>query len=74
MDSNTASRQAGDNIRAEMARHRISQTAVGDRLGLSQAAVSAKLAGKTPFTIDQLAAVADLLNVPLERLTEGVAA
>lgn len=57
-----------------MARRNLSQTAVGEHLGLSQAAVSAKLAGKTPFTIDQLAAIADLLGVPLETLTEGVAA
>lgn len=74
MDINTASRQAGGNVRAEMARQRISQATLGKRLGISQAAVSAKLLGKTPFTIDQLAAAADLLAVPLETLTEGVAA
>lgn len=74
MDTNTASRQAGLNVRAEMARKRVSQTALGRHLGMSQAAVSAKLRGQTPFTIDQLASVAALLEVPLETLTEGVAA
>ena len=74
MDINTASRQAGGNVRAEMARKRISQATVGAHLGISQVSVSYKLSGKTPFTIDQLAAIADLLEVPLETLTEGVAA
>lgn len=74
MDINTASRQAGGNVRAEMARQRVSQAMLGKHLGISQAAVSAKLLGKTPFTIDQLASVAALLGVPLETLTEGVAA
>lgn len=70
----TQSAAAGVNVRAELARKGLSQADLGLHLGISQAAVSAKIAGKTPFTIDQLASVAALLDVPLGALTEGIAA
>ncbi len=70
----TTTAAAGVNVRAEMARKGLSQAQVGAHLAMSQAAVSAKLRGLTPFTIDQLASIAALLEVPLETLTDGVAA
>lgn len=64
----------GANVRAEMARKRISQEAVGQALGLSQASVSARLRGVTPFRIDELTRLSELLDVPLDALLIGVAA
>lgn len=64
----------GANVRGEMARKGINQTAMADALGVSQAAVSARLRGVTPFDINELATIARLLDVTVERLVEGVAA
>jgi transcriptional regulator with XRE-family HTH domain len=64
----------GANVRAEMARRKISQEAVAQTLGLSQASVSARLRGVTPFRVDELLRIADLLDVPLELLLVGAAA
>lgn len=51
-----------------MARQQISQTAVADRLGLSQTAVSRRLRGEVEFSVTELHAVADVLGLPVERL------
>jgi len=53
----------GANVRAEMARRRVSQMALGAHLGLSQTTISKRLAGVTPFDINELAAIAELLHV-----------
>lgn len=63
----------GDEVRAALARRRLSQSDLGQHLGLSQAAVSRRLLGEVPFDIAELAAVAAFLDVPLDALT-GVAA
>lgn len=64
-----------DNIRAEMARQRLSQTALAEVLNISQAAVSRRLAGKTEFSITELASLAAWLGVPAASLLgEDVAA
>lgn len=49
-------------VRAECARRRLTQATLADALGLSQAAVSRRLAGTTPFELDELAVVAPLLD------------
>lgn len=59
----TLSGAVAANIRAELARQRVSQAQVAERLGLSQAAVSRRLTGQTPFELDEVATVADLLAV-----------
>lgn len=51
------------NIRAEMSRRSVRQSALADRLGITQQAVSARLVGKVPFSVPQLEAVAELLEV-----------
>ena len=61
----TLSAAVAANIRAELARQRVSQFVVADRLGLSQAAVSRRLSGGTPFELDEVEAIASLLAVPL---------
>lgn len=58
----------GANVRAEMARRKVSQVAVAAHLGLSQTAVSARLAGRVPFDINELHAIAGLLDVPIAAL------
>lgn len=56
------------NVRAEMARRGIRQTLLAEHLGLSQAAVSRRVNGQTPFDVDELIKVAALLGVPAAAL------
>lgn len=72
--TDTASVTTGANVRAEMARRGISQTALAKEIGMSQAAVSARLRGVTPFDINELHAIAKALDIPLDALLSGVAA
>jgi transcriptional regulator with XRE-family HTH domain len=55
-------------VRAEMARHRVAQNAVAAHLGLSQTAISKRLAGTVPFDINELTRTAELLGVDLADL------
>lgn len=64
----TATGRVAATVRAELARRRISQTAVSERLEMSQASVSRRLTGDTPWDINELAAIADLIGVPLALL------
>lgn len=50
-------------VRAEMARRRVTQQTVADRLGITQMSVSRRLRGLTPFTAGEVLMVADLLGV-----------
>jgi transcriptional regulator with XRE-family HTH domain len=68
----TATHLAALNVRGEMARKGFTQTRVASALGVSQASVSARLRGVTPFSIDELVTLAQVLDVPLDRLLEGV--
>jgi len=63
---------AGLNVRAEMARRGVTQSRVGAWLGMAPSAVSHRLTGRTPLDINELVKIADLLNVPLGRLLDGV--
>lgn len=55
-------------VRAELARRRIPQSALADRLGQSQQAVSRRLRGVVAFDVAELAAIAEFLNVPVTAL------
>jgi len=58
------------NVRAEMARRRITQATIASALGKTQQAVSARLNGKVAFDVDELATVAGVLGVdPADLLT-----
>jgi transcriptional regulator with XRE-family HTH domain len=58
-----------------MARRRITQAALAQTLGMSQATVSRRLRGSVPFTVSELDQVARVLAVPAASLLgEGVAA
>ena len=64
----TPSAATGANVRAEMARRQITQMELARQLGLSQAAISARIKGRTPFDINELTAIARVLDVPLDAL------
>ena len=57
-----------DNIRAEMRRHNKTNKDVGNLLGISANAVSFKLNGKSPFTLDEIRKLADEFNCSLDYL------
>jgi len=55
-------------VRALMGRHRVSQTALADALGLSQSSLSARLRCELPFDVDELSRVAAHFDVPITDL------
>lgn len=60
----TETRQGvADVARAELSRRRIGQREVAQALGISQAAVSRRLAGEVAFDVDELAKLAGLLEM-----------
>lgn len=68
----TSTRTAGANIRAEMARRQVTQTEMAQHLGITQPALSKRIRGIVPLNIDELAAIADRLEVPLDAILHGV--
>ncbi len=55
-------------IRAELARRGRSQQDLADALELSGVAVSRRLTGQTPIDLDELAAIASYLQMPVAAL------
>jgi transcriptional regulator with XRE-family HTH domain len=64
----------GANVRAEMARRRISQQQLANHLGVSQGAISKRLAGTVPFDVNEVGAIAELLGVHISDLLPEVSA
>jgi transcriptional regulator with XRE-family HTH domain len=63
------------NVRAEMARARVSQSELAATGPFSQSSLSRSLAGTRSFTVVELTWIADRLGVPVATLLgEGVAA
>jgi transcriptional regulator with XRE-family HTH domain len=60
-------------VRAELARHGVSQTDIAEVLGVSQAAVSRRLSGRVEFTLDELRLIAERLGVPLSTFVPEIA-
>lgn len=60
--------QVAEEVRALMARRRISGVELGRRLGKSQAFISRRLVGTTPFDVDDLEALAQIFGVPVTSL------
>lgn len=56
-----------------MARARVTQSMIAHRLGKSQAAVSRRLSGEVAFDVNELGAVAELLEVPVEYFLQAPA-
>lgn len=61
-------------IRAEMARRRVSQVDLASALGRSNAWVSVRLSGKQAIDLNDLEQMADALDVPADRLLPAKAA
>jgi len=59
------------NIRAEMARHGVTQAHVAALLGITQQSVSAKRGGRTPITLDELEIIAPLFGMTPDELLRG---
>ena len=53
------------NVRAELGRVNASQSKASGAIGMSQAALSKRLSGRLPFTVDELGYLADYLGVPV---------
>ncbi len=54
-----------------MARRRKTQADLAPVLGVTRQAVSRRLTGDVPLTVDELAAIADFLDVPVTQLLGG---
>lgn len=68
----TTTQRVASTIRAEMARRRVDQGAVAQRLGVSRPSVSRRLSGAVDLTVSELVEVADLLGVsPAALISEG---
>jgi transcriptional regulator with XRE-family HTH domain len=61
-------RRVTEEIRAEMARQRVSQTALAETLGRNQTYVSYRLTGKKSLTLNEVEEIAEILRVPVDRL------
>lgn len=61
------------NVRAEIARQRITQRTLASALGMSPAAMSDRLSGKTPIDVNELEAIARFLKVSPESLLKDAA-
>jgi transcriptional regulator with XRE-family HTH domain len=64
----TVTQSVASEVRAELARKRIPQADLAEVLGVSQAGISRRLSGDTPFDVNEVAAVADFLGVPIALL------
>lgn len=69
--SNQHAQRVAANVRAELARQRVSQGAVAQALGTTRQAVSRRLVGLVPFDVAELHTVAALLGVPVGELHES---
>lgn len=74
MGSKPTTTRVADNIRAEMARQSCTQERLATSLGTTQQFISRRLSGRVAFTVDDLARIADSLNVPMARLVDNEAA
>lgn len=69
----TLSERVAAAVRAEVARRKISQGRIASVLDTSQATVSRRLAGTTPFDLDELEQVAGLLGLSVADLLKDAA-
>lgn len=74
MEREGRSREVAGEIRALLARRQASGKQLASHLGMSQFAISRRLRGETPFSIDELAAAAEFLGVPMSDLVAERAA
>ena len=65
----TYAQAVAENVRAEMARRRVSQKDLADALGLTQPPISRRFHGLVPFDVAELEIVARVLGVTIADLT-----
>lgn len=63
-------RVVGERVMILLKRKRMTQTELGLALGKHQTAISKKLSGQSPWTLDELIEVSVLLDFPLAKLVE----
>lgn len=63
--------EIGRTVRAEAARRGLRQEDLGCRLGLSQASISSRFAGRIAFTADELSEIALWFDLPIETFFES---
>lgn len=71
--ASTLSEKISSELRAELARQRLSQAEVALAMGRSQAYLSRRLSGDIPFDVDDLAQLAEILGVPVAALLGALA-
>lgn len=64
MDSSPRTLIAAE-VRAEMARHKMSQRVLAERIGMAPHTMQRRLALKHPFSYEELVAIADVLELPV---------
>ena len=68
MGEDRLSRIVSIEVKVWMARRGMGQAALAEYLGVSRQALSARLTGRTQWTVDDLAAAAAALDVPVAEL------
>lgn len=61
------------NVRAELARRRIRQNEVAEKLGVSRQNVAQRLNGTVDFRVGELAVIADMCGISLAELVDAKA-
>lgn len=64
-------RRVAAEVRAELARQKVSQEVLCGRIGMSQSTLSRRITGEYPFDTTELATIADALGVPVSRFLVG---
>lgn len=59
-------------VRAALARRKIPAYKLSDQLGMTRGYWAPRVAGKQPFTVDDLAQIASLLGVPIDSFFSGL--
>jgi transcriptional regulator with XRE-family HTH domain len=67
-DVDALSLQVAHEVRAWMIRRNVRQETLANALGISQSAMSMRLRGRTRWTVNDLAAAASALEVPMSVL------
>jgi DNA-binding Xre family transcriptional regulator len=65
--------RVADEVRAHMARQKLSAAKLSATVGIPKATLSRKLNGKTPFLVDELMSICDVLDVDMTDLLRDAA-
>ena len=68
MEDEPLSHAVARRLRGLLAEHRISGSALARELGMTQSAMSRRLTGETPLSLDEITAIADVLGITEEVL------